>query len=72
MIFRNRIKNPRALMVVGMSSLVIATVFSAFAHAQTQIGKDWLEGLRGMFFGISIALNLGSVILSRRQRICSE
>ena len=67
MLLPNRMRNPKALMVIGMSCLVIAIVSSNMPTA-TWLGPNWSHGLRGFLFGLSISLNLMSVRLSTRQR----
>ena len=70
MIFPNRTKNTSALTAVGMMFLVIGITFPYFVHPTAGLGLNLLHLVRGMLFGISIALNLGSVILAGRQRQC--
>ncbi|HKV05478.1 MAG TPA: hypothetical protein VJO53_10275 [Candidatus Acidoferrales bacterium] len=71
MIFRNRIKNPRTMMVVGNGCLVIALSSIVFLHPTAKFGPELIDGVRGMLFGISIGANLVALRTIARQRHCS-
>jgi hypothetical protein len=71
MIFQNRMKNPRTMVSLGMSFLVIGIVWPWVIHPTTQVWRDAAEGIRGMLFGLSIAINFLSFRLARRQRGCA-
>lgn len=71
MISSNRPKDPNFLMPVGMMCLVIAVMLPWCLHPATQFGRDLSEGVRGMLFGLSLSLNVGSAIMIRRQRRCA-
>jgi hypothetical protein len=67
MLLPNRMKNPKTLMALGMSCLVVAIVSSNLPTLRL-LGPNWSHGLRGFLFGLSIGLNLWSVRLAPRQR----
>jgi hypothetical protein len=70
MIFQNRLKNPRALVSVGMSFLVIAIAWPRFFHPTTQFWLDATDGIRGMLSGVAIAINFLAFRLAARQPRC--
>jgi hypothetical protein len=70
MISPNRPKDPKALMSIGMMFLVLALIWPRFLHLGANLGPDWIDGVRGMLFGVSIGMNLWSVRLAARQRRC--
>jgi hypothetical protein len=61
-------KNPKALMVMGMSCLVVAILWSNAPIFSRHLTPNWNHGLQGFFYGLSIGLNLYSVVLASRQR----
>jgi hypothetical protein len=63
----NRSKNTTALIAMGMMFLVVAFLFPMILHPATQMGKNLAEGIRGLLVGLSIGINLFSVILAKRQ-----
>lgn len=63
----------RFMMLVGNLSLVAAFLIWNFTRFSGAAGHSsalhaWLDGFSGLFFGISIATNLGALL---RQRRCS-
>jgi len=72
MIFPNRMKNPRTLMSIGMTCLVIALLWPRILHPTAHFGPDFMDGVRGGLFGVSIDMNLWSAILAGRQRRCGQ
>jgi hypothetical protein len=70
-IFRNRRKDPKGLIPIGMGCLVIAILWPWFLHPTTKFWKDAMEGLRGMLFEVSMVINLWSFKRAARQRRCS-
>ncbi len=70
MIFPNRLKQPQALMSIGMLFLVIALAWPRYIHLNGGLGPGWIDGVRGMLFGVSIGINLMSVRLAGRRRRC--
>ena len=61
-------KNPKALMVMGMSCLVVAILWSNAPIFSRHLTLNWNHAFQGFFFGLSIALNICSVLLASRQR----
>ena len=68
MIFQNRLRNPRIFMPIGMMCLALALLSQRFLHPATKFGHDWFDGVCGLLFGLSIGMNLMSMVLSARQR----
>ena len=68
MILRNRRQNPGALIQMGMACLVVALVLPRFVHPPERLGQDLFDGFRGLFFGLSIGLNLWAVWLKSHAR----
>jgi hypothetical protein len=68
MFFSRRTQNPKLLMVLGMSCLVVAIVTWKQPIVTGLLGPNWSDGLIGFLFGLSIALNLWSVRLTALQR----
>ena len=68
MIFRNREKNPQAMMRVGMASLAVALLWPRFLPVTGGLGPDAVDGLRGVLIGVSIGLNLWAARLGGMKR----
>jgi hypothetical protein len=68
MIFQNQLRNPRIFMPIGMMCLVLALLSQKFLHPATKFGQDWFDAVCGLLFGLSIGMNLMSMVLSARQR----
>jgi hypothetical protein len=66
--FADKLKEPRSLVAVGMSCLVIALLLPEFFHPVRQSGINATHFFRGLFLGISIVLNLAAARLGARQR----
>ncbi len=64
---RRRIADPTTIMRLGMSSLLVFSLLY-FLHPGTALWVDVVDAARGLFLGLSIALNLWSVRLNRRRR----
>lgn len=64
MIYPNRLKHTRTLMPIGMLCLVIALICPRYI---ARLGRpDWSDGVCGLLFGLSIGLNLLSVVQANR------
>jgi hypothetical protein len=72
MTFRDRFKNPSTAIPIGMVFLVLAIAWPLFFHPATKFAQDLSDGIRGLLFGLSIGINLFSVVLSRRNRRCAS
>ena len=68
MFFRNRTASPKALLVIGMSCLVVAILWQNAPVISRHFSANWNDGLQGFLFGVAIAFNLMSVRLTARQR----
>jgi len=56
------------LVSLGMLFLALALAWPRFIHLGAGLGADWTDGIRGLFFGLSIGLNLCAVIVNARGR----
>jgi uncharacterized membrane protein len=56
----------RFLFVIANLSLVIGLVLWAFVRPALAAPHWWIDGLTGLFMGMSISVNLGSLICARR------
>jgi hypothetical protein len=68
MIFGIREKNPHAMMMVGMASLAVALAWPRFLPVTGGLGPDAIDGMRGVFIGVSIGLNLWAARLGGMKR----
>lgn len=68
MIFGNREKNPKAMMMAGMAALVLALAWPRFLPVTGGLGSDAVDGLRGVLIGVSIGLNLWAARLGGMKR----
>ena len=69
----NGMRDPRArwMMVLGNFSLVVALLTWSFARhwpgvAHAGLASGWIDGISGLFFGVSIGANLAALRLRRR------
>ena len=72
MSFADRTKHQKALIVAGMACLAISGLLQMLIHPTTRLGTDWLDGARGLFLGMSLALNIAWLRLSRRDHNCAS
>jgi hypothetical protein len=63
-------KKSKRMLSAGMFALAASLILFTQVHAATASGKDWLDGISGFLMGISIALNLGSILVAKRQSNC--
>jgi hypothetical protein len=65
---RNRLSNnPRLLMMIGMTCLLISSLPS-FIHVATKLNADAIDFARGVLIGLSIGFNLLAVVMHERNR----
>ena len=71
MILRNLQKSPEkmipvamAFIVVGLSILTIGIAWPRFSPAVSHAGTDWNDFLRGLMFGIAIAMEIVGVVFA--------
>jgi len=62
MTLKNRLKDPDALMRIGMACLWLGSLSHWFLHPTTHYGQSLVDGVFGVLFGVSI----GSLLLSLR------
>jgi hypothetical protein len=63
-------KKAQRMMSIGMFAMAAGLSLFVFVHPASAAGKDWLDGIAGFLMGISIALNLGSILVMKRDRSC--
>jgi len=68
MLSPKRMQDRRVLMPIGMLCLALAILWGNFPVFADRLGPNWTHALRGFLFGISIGLNLWSVMPGARQR----
>jgi hypothetical protein len=68
MLLKNRRKNPSTFMAMGMSCLVLGVLWPNIVPHIGSIGFNASHFIRGVLFGMSFALNLMSIVITRRQR----
>jgi hypothetical protein len=51
-----------------MACLLVALVWPRFLPVTGGLGGDTIDGLRGLFLGLSIGLNLWAVVMGARLR----
>src|SRR5262245_11848249 len=67
MSFKERMNDRTTIMRLGMSCLIVFSLL-LFLHPTTDRSFDVLDGVRGLFLGLSIGFNLWSVRLTRARR----
>ena len=50
--------NPKLLLRLGMTFLVLALLSQRFLHPTAGISENLLDGAKGVLFGVAIAFNL--------------
>ena len=70
--FEDRTKRQKAFIVAGMACLAISGLLQMLVHPTTRLGTDWLDGARGLLLGMSLALNIAWLRLSRRDCVLRE
>jgi hypothetical protein len=68
MCIRNRTNKFTNLIPFAMACLGLGILWPNFFHPVTHSGKDLSDGLRGLFFGVSIGINLMAGWQAARQR----
>lgn len=67
---RIAMKNPRTLMMVGLTCLVIA-ILPRFIHLTPRINPDMIDFASGLMTGVSIGLNLLAIWLGGHNDRCA-
>ncbi|MFL5469836.1 MAG: hypothetical protein ACJ78R_04725 [Gemmatimonadaceae bacterium] len=67
MILGSKSVDPKKLMLIGCSFLVVA-IATRIIHPNFGFGDDAQDFVNGMFIGISIGVNLWAALLFGRQR----
>ncbi len=68
MILRNRVRDPKPIMMAGMAFLSVALLWPRFLPVTGGLGPDAIDGVRGFLFGLAIGLNLWAARLGGRLR----
>ncbi len=65
-----RMENPKPLIMVGMSCLALGGVWPKIAQLAPGLGPDWVDGLRGLLYGVAFGTLLWAARLGglRRRR----
>jgi hypothetical protein len=56
MILRNRAKDPKSLIRLGMAALAISIAWSWLIPARAGLSEDLTDGIKGAFLGMALAL----------------
>ena len=56
MIFRNRPRNPKAMIQVGMLAMAASIAIPWFVTVHGSFGEGFVDGLRGALLGMALAL----------------
>jgi hypothetical protein len=65
--FRNKLKNPKVLLLTGMTALLLANLLNVVLRWAGD-AENLVMGAMGLFYGISFALLLMSARLKARRR----
>jgi hypothetical protein len=52
-----------ALLVTGLTLLMLGIAWPRFAFPAAYFGTEWSDFLRGLLYGVSIALEISAVVL---------
>lgn len=63
---QQRSRRQRMWMIVANLSLVAGVILPYAFHPASGPGKDWFEAVRGLFFGVSMGINLMVLRFARR------
>jgi hypothetical protein len=66
----NRSKGSRVLTLIGMLCLAFGLMLPRILQPSSTFGVNLLHGIIGLLLGLSISLNLGAFLMSRRQHRC--
>ena len=58
---RQRLKDPKTMMRIGMTFLILASFSRWFLHPGPGLSEGWVDGVTGLLYGVSIASLLGSI-----------
>jgi|RhiMetdeSRZDD1v2_1073273.scaffolds.fasta_scaffold2708590_2 hypothetical protein len=67
MILKHRVRDPKPIMMAGMSFLALSLLWPRFIPVTGSLGPDWVDGLRGFLTGAAIGLNLWAAWLGGRR-----
>jgi hypothetical protein len=56
MILRNRPKDPKVMIGLGMLALALSIVMPWFITVRGGFGEDFVDGVRGVFLGMALGL----------------
>jgi len=67
MLKRAAYKNPRLVQGIGLLALIAGSLLNLFWKAAPGPVADWADAGKGLLYGISIALLLGSIAWRRKR-----
>jgi hypothetical protein len=68
MIVKNRAKDPKQIMMMGMAFLLAANLWPRYVHVTGGLGPDAVDGAHGVLMGLAIGLLCWSAWLGGRLR----
>jgi len=71
MTFKERMNDHTTVLRLGMTSLIVFSLLH-FVRPASDSWVDLVDGVRGLFLGLSIGFNLWSVRLSKGRRCTTE
>jgi hypothetical protein len=60
------------LVVVGLSLIVLATVWLRFAPPLTFFGHDWGDFMHGFLYGVAIAMEIAGVAIAAAAAVAAK
>ena len=67
MLLRNKLRDPQAMITVGMTCLAAGIVAQRFIHPPTDFWQGFVYGVSGALIGLSIVFNLRGRVLRRNR-----
>lgn len=68
MLFRNREKNPRVMIKIGMAFMLVFFLMGVSPHPTSSFGDGLFDGVRGAVMGAGAGLLLWATYLNGRRR----
>lgn len=65
---RKRRLTPATAMRIGMATWIAAVLWSRLVHPTAIVGRDLIDAVQGVLFGVAIGFNLLSVARNARRR----
>jgi hypothetical protein len=64
---RDTNKGHKAMFILGLVFMILANAWPRLLHTTFGLGPDWVDGVRGLLFGISFGLLLWGIRLNCRR-----